>query len=50
MVSRRVARTVSGVGRTIGAAVTGNRPLENFEITPLVGIAALLPPPHEETP
>lgn len=40
--SRRVARTVSGVSRTIGAAVTGNRQLDISETTPLVAIAAIL--------
>ena len=29
--ARRVVRAVTGVGRSIGAAVTGNRPLEDFE-------------------
>jgi cardiolipin synthase len=40
--SRRVARTVTGVGRSLGAAVTGNRPLENFEARPLAVAAAFL--------
>jgi cardiolipin synthase len=40
--SRRVVRTVTGVGRSLGAAVTGNRPLENYEITPIVSVALLL--------
>lgn len=35
-------RTVTGVGRTIGAAVTGNRPLEGFEVKPIMAIAVLL--------
>lgn len=35
--SRRVVRTVAGVGRSLGAAVTGNRQLEDFEITPVLG-------------
>lgn len=39
---RRVARTMSGVGRTLGAAVTGNRPLESVEISPVLLLAALL--------
>jgi phosphatidylserine/phosphatidylglycerophosphate/cardiolipin synthase-like enzyme len=39
--SRRVVRTVTGVGRSLGAAVTGNRPLEDFEVFP-VGLAALV--------
>jgi hypothetical protein len=33
---------VTGVGRSIGAAVTGNRPLEAFEVVPLVTVAGLL--------
>jgi cardiolipin synthase len=40
--ARRMIRTVTGVGRSIGAVVTGNRPLEDFEITPLVGAGLLL--------
>jgi hypothetical protein len=40
--ARRMIRTVTGVGRSIGAVVTGNRPLEDFEITPLVGAGILL--------
>jgi cardiolipin synthase len=40
--SRRVVRTVTGVGRSLGAAVTGNRPLENYEIRPIVTVALLL--------
>jgi len=40
--SRRVVRTVTGVGRSIGAAISGNRPLENFEVAPLVGVGVLL--------
>jgi len=40
--SRRVVRTVTGVGRSLGAAVTGNRPLENYEVTPIVVVGALL--------
>ncbi len=40
--SRRVVRTVTGVGRSLGAAVTGNRALENFELRPIVTVAALL--------
>jgi hypothetical protein len=35
-------RTVTGVGRSIGAVVSGNRPLEDFEIAPLVGAGVLL--------
>jgi hypothetical protein len=33
---------VTGVGRSIGAAVTGNRPLEAFEVVPLLTVAGLL--------
>jgi cardiolipin synthase len=40
--SRRVVRTVTGVGRSLGAAVTGNRPLENYEVRPIVTVAVLL--------
>ena len=40
--SRRIARTVTGVGRSLGAAVTGNRPLENYEVRPLAVVALLL--------
>ena len=40
--SRRVARTVTGVGRCLGAAVTGNRLLENFEARPIAVAGALL--------
>jgi cardiolipin synthase len=40
--SRRVVRTMTGVGRSLGAAVTGNRPLENYEITPIVFVALML--------
>ena len=40
--SRRVARTVTGVGRSLGAAVTGNRLLENFEARPIAVAGALL--------
>jgi phosphatidylserine/phosphatidylglycerophosphate/cardiolipin synthase-like enzyme len=40
--SRRIVRSVTGVGRSIGAAVTGNRPLEAFEVVPLVTVASLL--------
>jgi cardiolipin synthase len=35
-------RTVTGVGRSIGAVVSGNRPIEDFEIAPLVGAGVLL--------
>lgn len=34
--ARRVMHTVTGLGRSIGAAVTGNRPLEDFEFAPLL--------------
>jgi len=40
--SRRVIRTVAGVGRTIGAAITGSRRLEDFEIQPLLWFGLLL--------
>ena len=40
--ARRVIRTMTGVGRSIGAVVTGNRPLEDFEVAPLVGVGVLL--------
>ena len=40
--SRRVVRTMSGLGHSIGAAVTGNRPLEDFEIVPVVAFAVFL--------
>jgi hypothetical protein len=34
--ARRVAREVTGVARSLGAAVTGSRPLEDFEAGPLL--------------
>jgi cardiolipin synthase len=37
-----VARTVTGVGHSIGAAVTGNRPLENYELSPVLAVAVAL--------
>ncbi len=40
--SRRVVRTVTNVGHSLGAAITGNRPLESFEMVPLVGVGVLL--------
>lgn len=40
--ARRVLRSVTGVGRSVGAAVTGNRALEDFEATPLTIAAAVL--------
>ena len=35
-------RAVTGVGRSLGAAVTGSRPLSDFEIVPLLGAGLLL--------
>ena len=40
--SRRVVRAVSGVGRTVSAAITGNRPVEDFEVAPLIAVSAIL--------
>jgi phosphatidylserine/phosphatidylglycerophosphate/cardiolipin synthase-like enzyme len=40
--ARRVMRTMSGIGRSIGAAVTGNRRLEDFEYAPLFTFGAIL--------
>ncbi|MEZ5317895.1 MAG: phospholipase D-like domain-containing protein [Vicinamibacterales bacterium] len=40
--ARRVMRTVTGVGRSLGAVVTGNRPLEDYEVPPLIGAGAIL--------
>jgi CDP-diacylglycerol--glycerol-3-phosphate 3-phosphatidyltransferase/cardiolipin synthase len=40
--TRRMLRSVTGVGRSVGAAVTGNRSLEDFEATPLTFAAATL--------
>jgi phosphatidylserine/phosphatidylglycerophosphate/cardiolipin synthase-like enzyme len=40
--ARRVMRTVTGLGRSIGAAVTGNRRLEEFEFAPLFTFGTLL--------
>ena len=40
--SRRVVRTVTGVGHSIGAAVSGNRQLEDFEVFPLAAAGAVL--------
>jgi phosphatidylserine/phosphatidylglycerophosphate/cardiolipin synthase-like enzyme len=40
--SRRVVRTVTDVGRSLGAAVTGNRRLEEFEAGPVLATALLL--------
>jgi cardiolipin synthase len=39
---RRVVRTVTEVGRSLGAAVSGNRPLEDFEVVPVVAAGLLL--------
>jgi len=33
---------VTGVGRSIGAAISGNRPLEDFELLPIVTVGLLL--------
>ena len=38
--ARRVAREVTGVARSLGAAVTGSRPLEDFEVGPLMLLSA----------
>jgi len=38
--ARRMARTVTGVGRSLGAVVTGNRSLETFEATPVFAVGA----------
>jgi hypothetical protein len=40
--ARRVVHTVTGLGRSIGAAVTGNRRLEDFEFAPLFTFGTLL--------
>lgn len=40
--ARRARRTMTGVGRSIGAAITGSRPLEDFEIAPLLGVGLVL--------
>ena len=40
--ARRVIRTVRAMGRSMGAAVTGNRRLEDFEFAPLLTFGALL--------
>lgn len=40
--SRHVLRSVTGVGRSVGAVVTGNRSLESFEATPITVAAAVL--------
>ena len=38
--ARRVAREVTGVARSLGAAVTGSRPVEDFEAGPLLVLGA----------
>jgi cardiolipin synthase len=40
--ARRVVREVTGVARSLGAAVTGSRPLEDFEAGPLLTLGASL--------
>ena len=40
--ARRVRHTMTGLGHSVGAAVTGNRPLEIYELAPLVFFGALL--------
>ena len=40
--ARRVMRTMTGLGRSIGAAVTGNRRLVEFEFAPLMTFGAIL--------
>ena len=40
--TRRAVRSVSGVGSSLGAVVTGSRRLEDFEVLPLVGAGLLL--------
>jgi cardiolipin synthase len=40
--SRRVVRAVTDMGRSIGAAVTGNRQLEDVEAAPVIGMGLLL--------
>jgi len=40
--ARRVVREVTGVARSVGAAVTGSRPLEAFEAGPLALLGAVL--------
>jgi cardiolipin synthase len=40
--SRKMLRSVTGVGRSVGAVVTGNRSLESFEATPITVAAAVL--------
>jgi len=40
--SRRVVRAVTGMSRSIGAAISGNRPLEDFELGPIVVMGVVL--------
>jgi phosphatidylserine/phosphatidylglycerophosphate/cardiolipin synthase-like enzyme len=40
--ARRVVREVTGVARSVGAAVTGSRPLEDFEAGPLLILGTLV--------
>lgn len=40
--ARRVVREVTGVARSVGAAVTGSRPLEDFEVGPLLVLGSAL--------
>jgi len=40
--ARRVVREVTGVARSLGAAVTGSRPLEDFEAGPLLVLGTTL--------
>jgi hypothetical protein len=40
--ARRVVREVTGVARSVGAAVTGSRPLEDFEVGPLLVLGSTL--------
>jgi cardiolipin synthase A/B len=40
--ARRAQRAVTGVGRSIGAAITGSRPIEDFEVFPLFAAAVVL--------
>ena len=39
---QRVVRTVTGLSRSLGAAMTGNRPLEDFEYPPLLAFGTVL--------
>ena len=40
--ARRVVRTMTGLSRSIGAAVTGSRQLEDFEFAPLLAFGLVL--------